>query len=248
MPVLKIFVSTFSLLLVMFALPLHTWAQADTTGAAKPKKKPAIQAESKQLRIGVDLVKPALNLFNKNTKNYEVSADYYFKNELYFAAEAGLGSANVAYDDLSYKSTSQFLRVGVDKCMLQRLFPGDWDLVSVGFRYGIGFIKRGDASYTITDPIWGVSTGTVKAQNFTAHWAEFNAGIRVETFRNLFVGWNVRARFMLNAKQFEELSPSYISGYGKGDKSTAFDFNFYLSYALRWGKSKTATVNSGRKE
>lgn len=248
MPVLKISVSTFSLLLVLCVLPQSVRAQADTTTAAKPKKKPAIQAGSKQLRIGIDLVKPALNLFNEHTKNYEVSADYYFKNELYFAAEAGLGSANVNYDDLRYKSTSQFLRVGIDKCMLQRLFPGDWDLVSVGFRYGIGFIKRGDASYTITDPIWGVSSGTVKAQNFTAHWAEFNAGIRVETFSNLFVGWNVRARFMLNAKQFEALSPAYISGYGKGDKSTAFDFNFYLAYALRWGHNKAAAVNSDRQQ
>lgn len=244
MPVLRTSVFIINLL-ILALLPVLTQAQTDTA-AAKPVKKKAIEAGSHQLRIGVDLAKIGLNFFNNNTKNYELSADYYYKKELYIAVEAGLGQADVDFDDLKYKSTSQFLRIGVDKCMLQRLFPGDWDMVSVGFRYGIGLIKRGAASYTVTDPLWGVTSGTIPSKNFTAHWAEFNAGLRVETFKNLFVGWNVRARFMLNASAFQDLSPAYISGYGKGDKSTAFDFNIYLAYALRWGGNKTATASSGR--
>jgi hypothetical protein len=244
MPVSRTSVFIISLLL-WNSLPALSQGQADTA-APKPVKKKAIQAGSHQLRIGIDMAKPAANFFNNNTSNYEVGGDYYFKNEIYFAAEAGFGQAAIDFDDLRYKSASQFLRIGVDKSMLQRLFPGDWDMVSVGFRYGIGFIRRGTAAYTVTDPLWGVATGTIAARNFMAHWAEFNAGLRVETFRNVFVGWSVRARFMLNAQTFEELAPAYISGYGKGDKSTAFDFNFYLSYTLRWGGSKTAKVTGSR--
>jgi hypothetical protein len=47
-------------------------------------------------------------------------------------------------------------------------------------------------------------------------------------------GWNVSARFMLNEKAFRDLSPVFIAGYGKGDKSVAFGFNFYVCYAIRW--------------
>ena len=244
MPARSIFAFISSLVVACCMLPAISNAQADTATTKAPKK-PKVKASQHQLRIGIDLVKPALNFFNDNTKNYEITADYYFKNEIYFVADVGFGTADVPYEDLSYKSTSQFIRVGVDKSMLQRLLPGDWDVVTVGARYGLGFVKRGDATYVINDPLWGKYFGTVAAKNFTAHWAEFNAGIRVEPVKHIFVGWNIRARFMLNAKAFEELAPAYISGFGKGDKSTAFDFNFYLNFALRWSnKTKPPPVPS----
>ena len=103
-------------------------------------------------------------------------------------------------------------------------------------------MKRSDATYTITDSLWGPTSGSIEGRNFTAHWAEVVGGIRVELYRGIIAGWNVRAKFLLNAKTFQDLSPAYISGYGKGDKSTAFDFNFYLCYAMRWGKKADSAV------
>jgi hypothetical protein len=43
---------------------------------------------------------------------------------------------------------------------------------------------------------------------------------------------------MFNPGIFKELSPNFIPGYGKGDKKTAFGFNFYVSYAIRWKHSE----------
>ena len=57
----------------------------------------------------------------------------------------------------------------------------------------------------------------------------------VESLRNLMAGWNIRGRFLLNERAFRELSPVFIAGYGKGDRSTVFDFNFFICYTFRWG-------------
>ena len=65
-----------------------------------------------------------------------------------------------------------------------------------------------------------------------AHWLELNGGFRMEIMKNIFVGWNARAKTFINPKKFELLPPSYVAGYGRGDKNTAFSYNFYLLYGF----------------
>jgi hypothetical protein len=223
-------------ILLLLLLSATAFAQeADTTD----NDKPAVNYDSlKQLRFGVDISKPILNALIKSRQSYEVEVDYYHKKELYFAAEAGWGSADVtdSAKTLVYNSSNVFLKAGINKAMLPRMSTTDWDMLFLGARYGIAFINRSDASYTTYDNFWGSTTGTIPAKNYTAHWAEITAGIKVELVRGFFAGYNVRARFLLNKKSFKELPPAYIAGYGRGDKGSIFDFNLYLNYAIRWPK------------
>ncbi len=232
MPVSSILKYSFSLLLACYAIQLSAQT-VDSTG--KPKK-PVEMPTGHQVRVSFDISKPVVNAFVKTHSGYEIGVDYYLRREVYLVAEGGFGKSTIDYPDLAYQSSGSFVRLGVDKCMLQRLFPKDWDAAFIGIRYGLGLVKRGEASYVVNDPLFGTTAGTVEAHNFTAHWAEITGGVRVELLKNLMAGWNVRAKFMLNPGAFSELAPSYIAGYGKGDGSTAFDFNFYLCYAIRWGK------------
>jgi hypothetical protein len=235
MPVWSTLKYSFSLLLALSgAASLSSAQTADST--ATSRKKPVEMKTGNQLRVTFDISKPIINAAAKNRQSYELGVDYYLKKEVYLVAEGGFGKSDVDYPDLAYKSSGSFVRLGVDKGMLQRLFPKDWDGAFVGVRYGLGIIKRGEATYVINDPLFGNTSGIVEAQNFTAHWAEITGGVRVELIRNFMVGWNVRAKFMLNASAFSQLAPAYIAGYGKGDGSTAFDFNFNLCYMVRWGE------------
>ena len=234
MPVLSTLKYSFSLLLVLCSTIVVSAQATDT--AIMVRKKPAEMKTGNQLRFTFDISKPIINAVAKNRQSYELGIDYYLKKEVYLVAEGGFGKSDVDYPDLAYKSNGSFLRVGVDKSMLQRLFPKDWDGAFVGIRYGLGIIKRGEATYAVNDPLFGNTTGTIEAHNFTAHWAEISGGVRVEVLKRFMVGWNVRAKFMLNASAFSELAPAYIAGYGKGDGSTAFDFNFNLCYMMRWGE------------
>lgn len=188
-----------------------------------------------QLRFGIDIARVIINQLQDERSSYEFELDYYFKKEIYFVAEGGFGTADLNNSNvLSYKTNSAFARVGINKSLLPRERPGDWDMAFIGLRYGVGFINRGAASYTIADSVWGSVAGTVPAEQMTAHWAEITAGVRVEFIKSIFIGWNVRGKFLLNGNSFGDLPPYYIAGYGKGEKNTIFDFNVFLSYAIRW--------------
>lgn len=206
-------------------------AQVDT---AKPHSISAIKPLQRQLRFGIDLSRPVMNILVDNRHSYEFIADYNLPKDLYLVLEGGFGGSDIDYPDLKYTSTNSFIKLGVDRSMLQRMFPEDWDLLFVGARYGLGFVNRKEATFTTNDQFWGQTTGIVAGDNMTAHWAELTAGIRVELFKGLFTGYTIRGKFLINQGPFRELPPAYISGYGKGEKNTVFDFNFYLQYALRW--------------
>lgn len=190
--------------------------------------------EAKQLRIGFDVSRPLLNVFYKDRYGYEASVDYYRGNEKYWVFEGGFGGSDIDYDNLKYSSKNSFFRFGFEKSMVPRLYKYDWDYLFFGMKYGMAFINRSEASFTTTDDIWGISAGTIPSKNFTGHWLEINGGIRVEIFKNIFAGYNIRAKFLLNQSPFKELPPAYVAGFGKGEKTTNFDLNFFLLYALRW--------------
>lgn len=194
---------------------------------------------SHQLRLGFDVSRLYFNEVQKKLEqrtSYEIELDFYWRRDLYIVAEGGFGNASLTYPDLAYESSNVFFRAGFNKSLLPRLKQNDWDMGFIGLRYGVGLIDRGAANYTITDSTWGTISNTVAATNLTAHWIEITGGVRVEMVKNVFIGWNVRGKFMVNAKKFNELPPYNIAGYGKGEKPSIFDFNVYLSYAIRWDK------------
>jgi hypothetical protein len=209
-------------------------AIAQTDSAAEKKTKPK-EHYGHQLRFGLDIARPIMNLSQDTRSAYEAEVDYYYKKELYFVIEGGFGSARYEYSDLSYTSKNSFFRLGIDKTLISRLGNSDWDAAFLGLRYAVAPVSRSEATYTIVDSVWGSTSGSIPEKSFAAHWAEVVGGVRVEIFKNFFAGWNVRGRFLLNGQSFKELSPAFIAGFGRGDKTTVFDFNFYLCYALRWG-------------
>ena len=240
----------FSLLLVSGSAG-HVWAQADTTSTADttaedaPAKK--VQAGSKQLCLGVDIFHPILNSAIANKYSYEFEAHYYLKNEFFAVAEGGWGGSRVDYTDLQYSTTNTFVRLGFNKSILARDAPNDWDMMFIGVRLGYTTISRTEASYTVVDSVWGNSLGASPAKIFPAYWAELTGGMRVELVKGLMAGWNIRGKFMLNGRSFKDLAPLNIAGYGKGDKNANFDFNVYVSYAIRW-KGKPQPVKQPAKK
>ena len=226
-----------SALLLFASLTASAQLGDDDSGDSSTRPKEDIKGLH-QFCFGVDIAQPVSAAFYKNRKCYEVSFDYYLGKEFYGVLEGGFGYASVDYPDLSYSSNNKFFRLGLNKSILVRLTSSDWDMGFIGFRYGFATINRSAATYTIFDNFYGNSTGTIPAKDIFGHWLEIAGGMRVELFAGINAGWTIRGKFLLNAKAFSELAPSYVAGYGKGDKGSVFDYNFYISYALRWGKKK----------
>ena len=192
-----------------------------------------------QLAIGIDLVNPITNALVSDKYGYEFEVDYYKRNEFYLVAEGGWGGSNVSYSDLKYTTTNPFLRLGFNKTMLTRDNPTDWDMMLIGLRLGYAHINHSLTNYVITDSTWGNTSGFINSKPIDAVWLEVTGGMRVEFVKNFFAGWNIRGKFMMDGKSFANDAPLFIAGYGKGDKNAVFDFNLYISYAIRWDRKKT---------
>jgi hypothetical protein len=217
--------------ILLFCLPVCCLAQENDSAATQSS---TVAVRPKQLRFSFDAARILINRLAENKSSYEGGIDYYLKNETYLSAEFGTGNSVIDYADLKYKSNNIFIRAGIDKSLFERRYPQDWGMGFIGFRYGVGVVNRKEASYTTNDGLGGITSGVAPPNNFTAHWFELTGGMRVELFKNTFAGWNVRFKFLLNQKSMGELKPAYIAGYGAGEKGTAFDYNFYLAYAIRW--------------
>lgn len=214
------------------SLDMNT-GQTDTSRQAKSKKPPYRH----QIRLGVDLARVGFNFMFPSRVGVEFQADYALrKNDVYLAAEAGYGQGNIDYSFLKYTTQSTFVRLGIEKSFLDKVGDEDFDIGFLGFRYGIASGSYSDAEFSVTSPFGGRSEGEEPGRNFVVHWGEIVGGIKVEVWRGIFLGWTVRGKFLFNPKQFPSIAPNYIAGYGKGDRTSVFDFSFYLSYALRWTK------------
>lgn len=191
----------------------------------------------RQFRLGADIYRPIASLAYRNRYGLELMADYTFREDKYLVLEAGYGGGKIDYDYLKYNTRNTFVKLGIDVSMFDKLDNKDWDIIFVGFRYGMGIGQRGPATFTVTNPFGSPTQDQTPARNYWAHWGEITAGMRFELLPRFFAGWNVRAKFFLNANTFDgAVAPNYIAGYGTGDKSTSFDFNFYCAYAIRWYK------------
>lgn len=224
----------YSISILLLLASLCSFAQ-DTLEDEAPERN-NVKDSTSQLRLNIDVAKILANQLQSERTTYAVEIDYYWKKDVYFVAEGGFGKANLTYADLAYESSNVFFKAGLNKSLLPRMTSRDWDMAFIGLRYGVGFIDRGDAFYSITDSVWGTTTGIVPGASLTAHWLELTGGVRVELFKQFFVGWNARGKFLLNGSSFKELPPYNIAGYGRGEKSTIFDFNVYLGYAIRWDR------------
>jgi hypothetical protein len=227
--------SKFIFSILLLCQPFLMFAQSE-----EANKKPAQQTDTliHQLRFSADASKFLSNALVNNKQSYEMALDYYWHKELYLVSEAGWGFSKIDYPDLKYTSDNVFMRLGIDKALFERKHVRDWGMAFVGFRYGIAILKRGAAEYTTNDHLGGIASGVIPSINYTVHWLELTGGMRVELLPHLFAGWNMRVKFLMNPNASGDLKPAFIAGYGAGDKSSAFDYNVYLAYALRWSAKK----------
>lgn len=197
---------------------------------SKPKK---IKTKSfNYFRIGLDLSKLLASSVQNNYHTFEAQVDATFRKNLNLATEFGYAKSMVKSEVLSFSSNNIFMTIGADKSFLNKEFEGDYDNAFVGLRYGMSLVNRSEASYVIFDDVWGNATGIIPQQNFYTHWFELNAGFKMEIIKNVFTGWNIRFRALINPDKFEELPPAYLAGYGRADKNSAMGYNFYILYGI----------------
>ncbi|MGB0256953.1 MAG: DUF6048 family protein, partial [Flavobacteriaceae bacterium] len=79
--------------------------------------------------------------------------------------------------------------------------------------------------------------------DLNAQWMEFLAGIKVQLFNNLYMGFSLRLNVLANQTAPENFANLYIPGFNKVTDENRFGigFNYTLSYALPFRFEKKTT-------
>ena len=228
----RIFLAVLLLAFLLNTQKLYAQETDSDSSISQPVIPVKKQAPFRFFRVGIDLSKALADVVQSAYQTAELSLDANYRANIFTDLEGGWGHSRVSNSYLSYQCTNPFLRIGVEKRLFNPVYAGDFDNAFIGLRYGLARVNRSDGAYVIQDPVWGNTTGHIPGATFWAHWVELTGGFRMELIRHIFIGWTIRAKTLLNPKQLEQLPPAYLAGYGKGDKPTAFGYNFYLQYGF----------------
>lgn len=155
------------------------------------------------------------------------------KHKFFPVIELGLGGANkLTVDKIGYKTDALFGRIGVDFNLIKPKVDSkpSKNLFLLGLRLGTTHFNYDITNVLITDNYWGES----KIMNYTNQsttriWYEIVAGVRVEVFKNIFMGWTVRNKHLIGVDAEGKVAPWFIPGYGKNVASN-WGVNYTLGY------------------
>ncbi len=225
---MKIFNSTLTIVLIILAL---------TSSAQDREKKVMPEREDKYMhmpgiRFGMDISRPFQGLWTKGDRyGTEFSADMEVIPNLYAVTELGWEQFKMEHDFVDYEAAGSYMRIGVDYNLLQTTSPEERDMFYAGLRYAFGLGSQQVNSYYF-DGYWGDTTGSFDKQNFSTHWLEVVLGVKGELLKNFYMGWSIRAKFMLAQKDFD-LPPVYFaSGFGKSESGVVLDFTYSIFYNI----------------
>ena len=183
-------------------------------------------------RFGVDLSRFIMIPLIPEIKTFEFSVDYEIKPNLYPFFEAGLSTISFGDTNYSYSGSGIYFRAGIDKNMLELEQHNDYSMGFLGVRYGLSLNKFSAENIILEDPYWGDLNTSISEQSGHNHWIEVAAGIRVEIFKNFFMGWSARGRVMLYKSKFDQMIPYYVPGFGDPSGRASWDINYSIYYKI----------------
>lgn len=186
------------------------------------------------LTVQVDIASLAYDFISSGeTYSSEASVQADLKHKYFPIVEVGFGGADkVTADNIGFKTNGLFGRVGVDLNLLKQkegAKPTN-NLFLAGVRLGFTSFLYDISNVTISDNYWGTTEVlNYEKQSATKIWYEIVAGVKVEVIKNIYMGWTVRTKNLLNKNAEGEVSPWYVPGFGVNTSST-WGFSYSIGY------------------
>ncbi len=203
------------------------------------------------LRVGIDLSRPITSFFNKNYTGLEFVGDYRISQNLYIAGELGNEKKTKQEDLYNFTTSGSYLKLGVDYNTYGNWY-GEQNMITVGGRYAVASFSQTLNNYKLFDTYryWNptdFSPGSSTAEEFkglTASWIEAVVGIRMEVFKNLYLGGSIRMGILLSNKESERFPNLFIPGFNKVTDGSGFGvgYNYSISYLIPLYKKNKKAV------
>lgn len=200
----------------------------------KTEEKEAKPALLNGLTVQLDIASLAYDFIsNGETYSSEASVQADLKHKYFPIVEIGFGGADkVTGDNIGFKTNGLFGRVGLDLNLLKQkegAKPTN-NLFLAGVRLGFTNFLYDISNVTISDDYWGTNEVlNYDNQSATKVWYEIVAGVKVEVIKNIYMGWTVRTKNLLNQDVEGKISPWYIPGFGVNTSNT-WGFSYSIGY------------------
>ena len=198
-----------------------------------------------KIRLGIDLLKPILSSSEGDNLNYEIVGDLQLTENIYLAGEYGLVDKVIEDENINFNSKGSFLRIGFDYNMFENWIGMD-NSIYVGLRYGTSSFSSKILDYNVRNKDSYFSNlvtnefQTIEYSNLSGNWIELLLGIKVETFKNVYLGLSLRLNKLLSDKKPDNFGNLFIPGFNKvtDDNTFGSGFNYTLTYSIPLGKKK----------
>jgi hypothetical protein len=181
------------------------------------------------IRIGTDAILLAKTMGGLPLTGWEITSDVDFKRRYYLAVEYGHWQRKEELETGQYNNKGNYFRAGIDVNFL--LKDPDRNMFFLGFRIGQSrFEEELTSSFSYLD----FTDFTLNQSNRlqTATWGELTTGLRVRMFSHFWMGYTGRLKFAPSVKGQQRFDTYDIPGYGRGDKSTYWGFNYQLFWRI----------------
>jgi len=198
-----------------------------------------------KIRLGFDLLKPILSSSEGDNLNYEIVSDLQLTDNIYLAGEYGLVDKVIEDENINFNSSGSFLRIGFDYNMFENWIGMD-NSIYIGLRYGTSNFSSKILDYNVRNKDSYFSNlvtnefQTIEYSNLSGNWIELLLGIKVETFKNVYLGLSLRLNKLLSDKKPDNFGNLFIPGFNKVTDENTFGsgFNYTLTYSIPLKKRK----------
>ena len=223
----------FTRILLVFLIPVTIFSQENIVSTDS-----VTQKQKYGLRIGFDINKLINSSVNNNYDGFELNADYRISNKLYIASEIGFIDNTEEEEYLNFTTKGTYIKSGIDYNMYTNWLDMQ-NMIFAGFRIGYSDFDQTINNYTIYDTnnqIWGQSfiNTPIKNEDLSSLWVELIIGVKAEIFNNLFLGFNLEVKKMINSEIKNNIQNMYVPGFNKTFEGSSFGvgFGYKLSYLI----------------
>jgi hypothetical protein len=231
----KYFISAF-----LFFVLVDGFSQAKETAITETKKDTIIYKSAYGIRLGIDISKPILGSISDSYSGFEIVGDYRISKRFFVAAELGYEEQNSIEDYTDSSTKGSYAKLGFNYNAYENWLDMNNEIF-VGYRYGFSLFDQTLNSFTpnVSSSYFPANSinNPVTASSLNAHWSEFIFGLKVETFKNLFVSASASYKVLMSVKEPEKFKTLYAPGFNRiFESSTGFGFNYTVSYLISFKK------------
>lgn len=202
-----------------------------------------VKTEVYGLRLGVDISKPIISFIEEDFSGFEVVADYRIKGQLYAALEFGSTHKTTNEDYMNFTTDGSYVKIGINYNVYQN-WVGMNNQIFFGARYGLSFFNQTLNYYTPN--VYGLyfdgetQTPGTEYTDLNASWLEIVTGLKVETLKNLFLGFNFSVNFLSKTEDPENFKNLFIPGFNRVYlNDMGWGFTFTVSYLIPFSKKSS---------